>query len=580
MGMKVNFNLSAILSNDYLKKTDDALALSTQRLSSGYKINRAGDNPSGMAIGRRMRAQIKSLSQANQNASDAVSVVHTAEGALNEIHDMLQRMNELSIKAANGTLSGDAGREDLDKAKDGRASTTSGVLTNSDRSLIQEEITQLLDEVERIASTTEFNGRKLLDGSFDLKGYVEKITPNTDLVKDLDTDEAKMLIAALQSAVTIESYSDEVTPGFYEVSISLGQAYEYTYKDNYDYSDPANPEGKYINTTVEKVYKGYTITGLRINDNDDPYDHHGMDETLIKVPGQRDAFVAVDQRTATVKGDNNFSLTVDVDWSKLTETVPNPDYDPVTNPDVPLTVVQIKKDFQGLLQADYNINSPMYDADVMGAIAYYQADNTDPKGRVYVDVDGNEFKELVKDPADPTQPPTEKTLLDLMGEYGGTPDKMAEGVKNAKTVAEEPCTFTFVTHLTGKGAMTEQIGAQEGVTLEMRIPKISAKSLGISDLNVMSAENARVSICRVSVAIDRLSAYRSRLGAYENRLEHTINSLGASEESMTSAFAGIMDTDMAKEMTIYSQQQVMSQAGTSMLAQANQRPSQLLQLLQ
>lgn len=144
----------------------------------------------------------------------------------------------------------------------------------------------------------------------------------------------------------------------------------------------------------------------------------------------------------------------------------------------------------------------------------------------------------------------------------------------------EKNSIAFIANLTGMGAMTEQIGPDEGATLDMRIPKVSAKTLGISDLNLMDAESARISISRVSNAIDRLSASRARLGAYQNRLEHTINSLDATEESMTSAFSRIMDTDMAEEMTIYSQQQVMSQAGTSMLAQANQRPSQILQLLQ
>ena len=158
--MKISYNAQAMLANNYLTKSDNALSTSIQRLSSGIKITGAKDNPSGLAMAKRMNSQIEGLSVAKQNSSDAISIVQIADGALSEVHDILQRMNELSVKAANGTL------------------------TDEDRTIINNEIQQLQEEVNRIAETTQYNGQNLLDGTFDYKGY----TDNT--------------------AVTVQTYSD------------------------------------------------------------------------------------------------------------------------------------------------------------------------------------------------------------------------------------------------------------------------------------------------------------------------------------------------------------------------------------
>ncbi|MDE5588479.1 MAG: flagellin FliC3, partial [Acetatifactor sp.] len=146
--MRINYNVSAMLSNNALANNDNLLAQSLERLSSGLKINHAKDNPAGLAMAKRMNAQIEGLSQANDNANDGISVIETADGAMSEISEMLQRMNELAIKSANGTMS------------------------EGDRSIVQDEVSQLKEEIARVAETTEFNGQKLLNGEFELKGYV------------------------------------------------------------------------------------------------------------------------------------------------------------------------------------------------------------------------------------------------------------------------------------------------------------------------------------------------------------------------------------------------------------------------
>ena len=395
MSMKINFNLSAVLANDNLRKSDDALSTSIEKLSSGYKINHAKDNPSGIAIAKKMNAQIRGLNTASQSASDGVSVIETAEGALSEVHDMLQRLNELSIKAANGTMS------------------------TKDRATVQEEVDALRDEITRIAETTEFNGSTLLDGTFDLKGFAEEST------KDATFD---------TSAVVVESYSDEAKLGFYELTVETD-----------------------VDADTGELY----VKNVTINTTDSSTEVHGKTVDLQTVENQIVAIDADDRKTVTIEADDGFSLTL---------------------------------------------------------------------------------------------------CFDL--------DKMTAG------------SGTFNIDLTGIGAMTMQIGANEGQTLDIRIPTVSAKSLGIEDLDVMTQDDALKSIDKVSNAIDQISSIRSRLGAYQNRLEHSISSLDITEENMTAAYSRIMDVDMAEEYTQYTQQQVLTQAGTSILAQANERPSQVLQLLQ
>lgn len=153
--MKINFNTSAIIANKELSNHDKKLSTSIERLSSGYKINHAKDNASGLAIAKRMNAQIRGLTNSTQNASDGISVIETAEGALMEIQDMAQRLNELSVKASTGSI------------------------TDSDREAIQAEVDQLRQEMERIVRDTEFNGQAILNGAFDLRGYAS--TPTVDV---------------------------------------------------------------------------------------------------------------------------------------------------------------------------------------------------------------------------------------------------------------------------------------------------------------------------------------------------------------------------------------------------------------
>lgn len=376
--MKIHYNSSAIIACGALANNDSHLSTSIERLSSGYKINHSKDNPSGMAISRKMQVQLRGLETASDTANDGISVVETAEGALAEIQDMLQRMNELAIKGSNGTME------------------------EEDRQTIQDEISQLEQEVERIARQTEFNQSSLLDGTFDLKGY------------------------SSDAGISVFSYSDEVMVGDYHID-SINAVFD--------------ADGNLTEATMVTV---------GTSDGDTPR----------SFPDPADLKISVEKDIITLKGSGGFELQLQV----MQRT-----------------------------SAGYN------------------------------DID-----------------------LDL----------------------------------TGIGAMHMQIGANEGQDLAIRIPKVSLKTLGLTELDYTTADGCKTAIDSVGGAISRISSIRSRLGAYQNRLEHSVASLEVTEENMTAAYSRIMDTDMSKEMTEYTKYQVLTQAGTSVLAQANERPAQVLQLLQ
>ncbi len=180
--MRINYNVSSIIARNALNNNERRVSVSTQKLSSGYKINSAADDAAGMAIARKMNAQIKSIQRANRNSNDGLSVVNTADGAMAEMHDILQRMNELSIQAANGTNA------------------------NSDREQIQKEIDQLVNELDRIADTTQFNAQNLLDGSFAYKGYT-----NTENVKIMSYTEGVSTGTYVIGQIKYNHYEDKVT---------------------------------------------------------------------------------------------------------------------------------------------------------------------------------------------------------------------------------------------------------------------------------------------------------------------------------------------------------------------------------
>lgn len=568
--MRINFNVSSIVAKNALANNDTRLSESTLRLSSGYKINRASDNAAGLAIARKMNAQINSLKRANQNSNDGLSVVNTADGAMAEMHDILQRMNELAIQSANGTNSDD------------------------DRAQIQKEIDQLVQELDRIADTTQFNAQNLLDGTFAYKGYT-----NTENVK-------------------VMSYTDGVTSGTYVIGTL--EYYHYEDKVTTYTGDAAVDANGNKSKAVSKVEseESFAVSGA-----DDVKNMLLMGDVTTSayasVSGVKafpdSALVTLEDENIVIKAQGDFEVKLavnarnDVEGTGLATTTTIPSTY-ITNTYRNVSVyVEPEKD------ARYNIgtmnvggeagNDAVDTADYQNIaknLEAYFKDNSetnvqitkmtcDADGNMEItynctDADGNEVqdktislklyqdsKNTANDPTISTGPKTDYTLEDYLYQT-------KETTKTTYTIGGNNVDDCILINVTGMGAMQVQVGANSGQILDIEIPDLNTIYLGVDNLDIGTEDKATAAIDVIGKAINYLSGVRAKIGAYANRLEHTITNLNTSEENMTAAYSRIMDVDMATEMTEYSTVQVLVQASTSMLAQANERPQQVLQLLQ
>ena len=569
--MRINYNISSIIARNCLNNNDTRLSDSIKRLSSGYKINSAADDAAGLAISLKMSAQLRCLKQANNNANDGVSVVNTADGAMTEMHEILQRMNELAIQAANGTNA------------------------DSDREQIQLEIDQLVQELDRIAETTQFNAQNLLDGSFAYKGYT-----NTENVK-------------------VMSYSDGVTSGTYMIKGLEYYHDEDTIKDfdayiKQDANGEVTHEDRYSATSADKV-RNALVTTTTINSG------------LKAFPdGSR---VILEDENIVIKGENDFEVkltlnnrsAVDGSGATTTSTQRHFSTDSFRN----VTVVQspggtIKyniSEVNFVKETDKNgvttttINSGATQNPYSGLSEDFADAFTDKFGNKAIKVTDckfdkttGEFSITAAATDDPTKTVTKNFKVVIENPNGWDETKSGKYVDTLPTTVQANylnnylythtdttrTTYTIgneaddknsiLLNLTGKGAMRLQVGANEGQVIQVEIPALQALYLGVKDLDITTEDKATAAIDIVEDAINQLSGIRAKIGAYANRIEHTIANLDNTEENMTAAYSRIMDVDMATEMTEYSTVQVLVQSSTAMLAQANERPQSVLQLLQ
>ncbi len=474
--MVVQHNMQAVNANRMLNITTGAQSKSTEKLSSGYRINRAADDAAGLAISEKMRKQLRGLDQASTNAEDGVSAVQTAEGALNEVQSMLQRMNELSVQAANGTNS------------------------DSDRDAIQSEIDQLTTEIDRVAETTKFNETMLLKGANGTK---------TVYLKGHDGG-----VVGTDSAYI--SFVDGSTKATLTVKLEVG--------------------------------KTVTVAGQ-----------------VYKIKSAEDGTSALDSLSYVQKsiasGDND---TVTIDGTTYTK-IENPTADNPTH---------------------------VYDA---GTGSTYQF---------------AELAEMVSDGTkvilNSTSSDDEYTVWDYTDEqHALTADQVAEKIRTALVQANnigadvystaDPATsdsdenFTFTinkgtVNVANDLSFNLHVGSDADMSnkITVQLQAMSAAGLGIKNLNVSddSGVAATYAIDAIADALETVSSQRSALGAIQNRLEHTIDNLDNVVENTTSAESRIRDTDMAEEMVTYSKNNILAQAGQSMLAQANQSTQGVLSLLQ
>ena len=499
--MVVQHNLSAMNANRMLNVTTSAQSKSTEKLSSGYKINRAADDAAGLSISEKMRKQIKGLDQASTNAQDGISAVQTAEGALTEVHSMLQRMNELATQAANGTNS------------------------ESDRSSIQDEIDQLTTEIDRVAETTKFNETYLLKGNG--KTSTVKISAQDAGIKGTLTGVGTGTAVFKMSAL---KFGDTITIG------SKGYTIGTTIEDIRN----VITSGKLANNT--QVVKGAAGDGSIITINGTEYtvveDSGDVDATENKLMATQIAALVQDGDKVIVGTQTMVAMT------ESTKTV-----DGIGDNDA--SVISAKKAYS--LIAD-----ELRKASSIGADA------------------GSEAK-VVKD-------------ADLkMKDSTGADKKVAEA--NWADAGQFATDNTQVTFIINEGSVKKNQGLQMGLhvgadadetnKISFTIDTMNSAGLGVQGLNLVDKTGAKATyaIDAISDAISKVSAQRSALGAVQNRLEHTINNLDNVVENTTSAESQIRDTDMAETMVEYSKNNILAQAGQSMLAQANQSNQGVLSLL-
>ena len=423
--MRINHNISALNTYNRMGVNQSAAAKNMEKLSSGLRINRAGDDAAGLAISEKMRAQIRGLDMATKNANDSISLIQTAEGALNETHSILQRMRELAVQATNDTN------------------------TDADRSELQAEIDQLIAEIDRIGNATEFNTKKLLDGT--AKGVVAQ-KDGTGLVNNnsnLTIDQADLL--AFQTEA-----KDAAINGSYTL----------------------------IKTSESLNASGTTVSEFTI------YNNAGEVAGTITTSGGgagSGGGIAIDADTLTFSTGSNIFIS--------------------------------------------------------GSLAAGSAKD------VSIGI----------------------TNIQATAASGGL--KVGESITfvfGAKQDAEADVNAAILT----------QIGANGGQTSFISMSDMRSKALDIDEINVTDKWKASAAIERVNAALTKVSSQRSSLGAVQNRLEHTINNLTTASENLSSAESRIRDVDMAKEMMELTKNNILSQASQAMLAQANQVPQGVLQLLQ
>ena len=475
--MVVQHNLQAMNANRMLNITTGSQSKSAEKLSSGYRINRAADDAAGLSISEKMRKQIRGLDQASTNAEDGVSAVQTAEGALTEVHSMLQRMNELAVQASNGTNS------------------------KTDRDAIQSEIDQLTTEIDRVAETTKFNESYLLKGDANgatKKMYLEahdaglkgKLTDNGDGTATFVMDELKA--------------GDSVT--------IAGKSYTIG-------STKAEVEAEFTKQVAKKDDK-FTVNGKEIT----IVDNHGGDADAEKAAGK----YTLAEAKALITDGSTVKFANGTTMKAMTDAAGGADADGVDDNDSSV----ISKNKAYLLASE-----ELLKANQIG----------DTEGNAKVGVG------------------TADTAVALDNGTGTFEIKLAQ-----TEVAEK---LNFNLHVGSDADMTNKIN--------VNIETMDSSYLGIKGLNVTdeTGVSATYAVDAIADALQKVSDQRSSLGAVQNRLEHTIANLDNVVENTTSAESRIRDVDMAEEMVEYSKNNILAQAGQSMLAQANQATQGVLSLL-
>lgn len=547
--MRINQNIAALNTYRQLSANNVATGKSLEKLSSGLRINRAGDDAAGLAISEKMRAQVRGLDAASRNSQDAISLIQTAEGALNETQSILQRMRELAVQASSDTN------------------------VTVDRGEIQKEMNQLTSEINRIGNTTEFNTMKLLNGS--------KVN-NQERV--LDVAAKNIAGGTISGQVADVTFASGKKPTFEGDAITLtsGSGSLLTSGASGEFTIYRSGDSVLISGISSGGDTQISLSGIVINADASgkySFDGYGISFTITSL-GDWESGANGKVTYSKASGTLDTSLaTTQTGWSSINPagSGSGAGFNSVLAGDA-ITIDA------GLDEGEYRISISTGGTD-SGKITLTRSGATGVTTLAVVSgvQDGFKFD-------------SQGISFEISGLAG-----MGSGGSG---------TFTFkvakeASHLSGTDAsLAFQIGANQNQSLSLSVSDMRAKALGISSdtangdfgttssvtdgtnatnteysLDVSSATKASKSITVINQAIEKVSSERSKLGAVQNRLEHTINNLGTSSENLTAAESRIRDVDMARQMMEFTKNNILTQAAQSMLAQANQQPQGVLQLL-
>ncbi|MGI6550525.1 MAG: flagellin [Syntrophomonadales bacterium] len=551
--MRINHNIASLNTYRQLSANSALSNKSLEKLSSGLRINRAGDDAAGLAISEKMRGQIRGLEQASRNAQDAISMIQTAEGALNETHAILQRMRELAVQSSSDTN------------------------TNIDRNEIQAEIQQLKEEIDRIGNTTEFNTQKLIDGSLGARtvagtdnaavissalgketaatatsvAAVDKttLTINADATLNLKIDGANIKVAI--DGNVYKAFNDGTNA---DTESMAAQLQEDINKAIADYNKANGTSIATVSVTASGDVNGSIsiISGTKgatstVDIIDDAASKAlgltaaGTGADTISEKGSEGVFSAAGAAAVNAIGATD-TINLTIDGTEIAVT---------------LTTVGGKDDYSNATGKGMDQLATDLAKDINDRITAYNATVPSDKQIAAVSV-------TVKDGA-------------LVVESGSA--KATSSIKFDNSEAAQLLGLANQSSASQGGGVKFQIGANQTQNMQVTIEDMRTAALGLADIDLSTREGAEEAITVIQSAIEKVSSQRSSLGAFQNRLEHTINNLGTSSENLAAAESRIRDVDMAKEMMEFTKMNILSQAATAMLAQANQQPQSVLQLL-
>ena len=540
MAMVVQHNMSAMNANRNLGVTTVMQAKSSEKLSSGYKINRAADDAAGLSISEKMRSQIRGLNKASDNAQDGISLIQTAEGALNESHSILQRMRELSVQASNGTE------------------------TDDDREAVQNEISQLQEELTRISETTEFNTMKLLDGSQSGSTSSTGSGPKFGVV-DATLDGA--LVTSNVKGIKVATAASTTTKAGQETAIWAADGKTLT-----------------LNLSKNKVYTQDEIDDLIANAKQEDSTATGA-PAEVKVSLKNGIFNAdadTTAGTATVGGvkavsddgtvtgfvgADTISFTANKYGTEFNNTVFKFAFDKAAGKEEVETNTAIE------ISGTNTVTEGQYTIHLAAGKEYTAEDLEDILKTAGFDFD---VKLSGNTPDEPN------TLFATSGASSVSDITMGDTAGAGLGSTDAMWGQAGYDSVSSGAGITLQIGANEGQTMSFSIDDMSARALGVdgNKVDLSTQSGAQKATTTIDAAIKKVSAQRGKMGAIQNRLEHTISNLDTAAENTQTAESRIRDTDMAEEMVEYSKNNILAQAGQSMLAQANQSTQGVLSLLQ